>query len=185
MKTKNVVKVSVNQLVEIMKTIMFNTYVGILSVTEPDMNKTGNPFWDKPNKRFTVKKVSHCSYRSSNYKVRVEKNMEREGIEGDFEPQKPSGRTRLEGTDCMYVSDKDPNQLYFGVERFDKSKPTVVYTDLNGNKLNETDLKILKSFINKPSENTSQPQEKKVSVICFKVQNIKEFTTNGITYQVV
>lgn len=178
---KQIVKVSVPELINVLRTIKLNQWVGLTTDTEPRMNKTGNPFYNKETKTFNVRKVSTTSYRTSNYEQRVNNNMEKEGMERTFESQKPSGKTHVEGTECLLVSDKDPNVFYLMVERFDNNKPTVEYFK-DGQPMNETDRMIMNDFLIKSGEITSQDQEKKVSVITPLVKNIKRLSTEHVEY---
>lgn len=182
-KEKQVVKVTVPELVNVLRTIKLNQFVGITTDTEPRMLKTNNPFYDKETKTFNVRKVSTTSYRTSNYEQRVNNNMENEGMERTFVSEKPKGRTHVEGTDCLLVSDKDPNVFYLMVERFGNNKPDVEYFK-DGQPMNELDRQILNNFLEKVSESTKQEQEKKVSVITPLVSNIKRITTEHVEYVV-
>jgi hypothetical protein len=182
-KEKQVVKVSVPELVEVLKTVKLNQFINLVTLTIPTMNKTGNPFYNTETKQFTVRKLSSVNYRTSNYQNRVNSNMEKENLESDFVSLKPSGKTHVENTDCLLVSDKDPNVFYFMVERFDEVKPTVEYFN-NGVPMNQLDIEILKGWLPERSDSSRQEQDKKVMVITPLVSNIKKLSTESMVYEV-
>ena len=182
-KEKQVVKVSVPELVEVLKTVKLNQFINLVTLTVPTMNKKGNPFYNTETKDFSVRKLSSTNYRTSNYQNRVNSNMDKEGIEGEFISLKPSGKTHVEGTECLLVSDKDPNVFYFMVERFDEVKPTVEYFN-NGLPMNQLDVEILKSWLPERSDSSRQEQDRKVMVITPLVSNIKRFSTESMVYEV-
>lgn len=178
---KQIVKVSVPELVNVLRTIKLNRWVSVTTDTEPRMNKTGNPFYNKETKKFNVRKVTTTEYRLSKYEDRVNNNMEKEGMERTFESQKPTGRSHVEGTECLLVSDKDPNVFYFMIECVGNNKPRTEYFK-DGQPMNETDILIMNDFLIKSGEITSQEQEKKVKVITPLVSNIKRLVTEHVEY---
>lgn len=179
--TKQVVKINRTELINVLRNVKLNTFIGLVTNTVPSMLKTGNPFYDKLTKTFSVRKLSNTSYRTSNYEQRVKNNMIKEGLEPEtFVVSKPSGKTHVENTECLLVSDKDPNVFYLMVERFGENKPTVEYLH-NGNPI---DKMLLNDYLEKVYESTKQEQEKKVSVITPLVSNIVSLTMNGICYEV-
>ena len=184
MKTENqtIVKLSVNELVNVLKQVEKSTFINVTMDTEPKMNKTNNPFYDKESKKFSVRKVTNCNYLIGNdYETRVESNMEKEGVDGTFEAFKPSGKTHV--SKCVLVDDKTQSVHYLMVERFDEVKPKVEYLK-NGEPMNETDLRLLNDFLVKSSESSRQEQDRKVMVITPKIENIRELSLNGIHYVV-
>lgn len=184
MKTENqtIVKVSVNELVNVLKQVEKSTFINVTMETVPNMNKTGNPFYDKETKKFSVRKLTNCNYLIGNdYETRVENNMDKEGINGGFESLKPTGKTHV--SKCVLIDDKTQSVHYLMVERFDEIKPKIEYRK-NGEPMNEIDLLIMKDFLVKVSENSRQEQEKKVMVITPKIENIRELSLNGIHYVV-
>ena len=180
-KTEQVVKINRTELINVLRNIKLNTFIGLVTNTEPSMLKTGNPFYDKQTKTFSVRKVSQTSYRTSNYEQRVKNNMIKEGLNPEtFVVSKPSGKTHVEGSECLLVSDKNPNVFYLMVERFGENKPTVEYLH-NGNPI---DKMLLNDYLEKSYESTKQEQDKKVSVITPLVSNIVKMTMDGVCYEV-
>lgn len=179
---KQIVNVSVSELVEVLKGVDKSTFINVTMETVPTMNKTGNPFYNKENKTFSVRKLTTCNYLiGNNYENRVNNNMEKEGMETTFESLKPSGKHHV--SKCVLVDDKTETVYYLMVERFDEVKPQVEYTK-DGLPMNETDRMILNDFLVKSSDSSRQEQERKVSVITPKIENIRELSLNGVRYVV-
>ena len=105
MESKIIEKVSKDQMLTVVKNVVSPTFVNVELFTVVDMNKTNNPFYNR------VTKSSKRNYLlGSEYLKRVVKNMENEGLEPDFQVEKPKGKTHVSGS--VLVSDKDPNQFY-------------------------------------------------------------------------
>ena len=173
---KNVVKVNVLELVEILKTVEKSTFINVTMVTVPTMNKIGNPLFGM------ITKHSNCNYLIGNsYEDRVNSNEVKEGMEGSFNSLKPSGKTHV--SKCVLIDDKTNSVYYLMVERFDEVKPKVDYFK-NGQPINETDRMILNDWLKKSSDTTRQEQDKVVSVITPKIENIKTLSLNGTVYEV-
>jgi hypothetical protein len=173
---KQVVKVSVPELVEVLKQVEKSTFINVTMVTVPTMNKGGNPFFG------IVKKVTNCNYLIGNgYEDRVNSNEKKEGLDGDFQSMKPSGKTHV--SKCVLVDDKTGLTYYLMVERFDEVKPKVEYLK-NDEPMTEPERELLSGWLKKPSETTRQDQERVVSVITPKIENIKTLSLNGVVYEV-
>ena len=182
-KGKQIVNVTLSEMVNVLKNVKTGRMVNLVMETEPSMNKKGNPFYDKETKSFSVKKLTSKNFRLSNYQDRVRKNMEKQGLNPEsFVSEKSVGKTRVEGSECLFQSDKDPNVFYFMVEMFDKVKPQYVKYFKNGVVLDEIGVQILKGFLSSPSESKKQEQDEKVKVLTPKVENILSFTDNGTKY---
>jgi hypothetical protein len=67
------------------------------------------------------------------------------------------------------------------VERFDEIKPQVEYT-FEGNSIDKV---LFQDYMTKVYESQKQEQERKVMVLSYKEDSIKEFTLNGQKYEVV
>jgi hypothetical protein len=173
---KQVVKVSVPELVEVLKQVEKSTFINVTMVTVPTMNKTGNPFFG------IVQKVTNCNYLIGNdYETRVNNNEQKEGLEGDFQSMKPSGKHHV--SKCVLVDDKTESVYYLMVERFDEVKPKVEYLK-NGEPMTDNDRNLLSGWLKSPSTTTRQEQERVVTVITPKIENIKTLSLNGVIYEV-
>jgi hypothetical protein len=166
-----------NELIGLLNEVKTSTFVHLLTETKVRMNKTGNPFFDKVIKR------SSCNYLIGNdYQIRVWGNGEKEGIpqeENNFEVEEMKGKKHLSKVVC--IDTKTESVYYLMVERFDEIKPKVEYT-FEGNPIEK---QLFESYMVKVSESQKQPQERKVKVLTFKIDNIKEITLNKVKYQVV
>jgi hypothetical protein len=151
-------------------------FVNIVTKTEPSMNKTGNPFFGK------VFKTQSRNYKLLfDYEKRVENNSKKEGIEGDFVSEKPSGRHHV--SPLVTRDDKTKSVHYLNLEYFVKVKPVVSY-EFDGLPMVEKDQELMMTFLKKKYPNTKQPQEKKVEVICPKITNILSVSMDGVKYVV-
>ena len=163
-----------NELLEILNSVEKSTFVNLVTETKVRMNKTGNPFFDK------VTKKSKSNFLIGNdYGIRVTTNEKKEGIEGNFEVEEMKGKKHV--SKCVCIDTKTESVYYLMVERFDEIKPQVEYT-FEGNSIEKH---LFESYMVKVSESKKQVQEKKVSVLTFKISNIKEISINKEKYQVV
>jgi hypothetical protein len=166
--TENITR---QELITLLSEIDKPTFTNVVMETMVRMNKTNNPYYNKVVKR------SKCNYSLGvNYENRVNNNYEKEGIESTFETEKPSGKTHI--SKCLLVSDKDNSVHYVMLERFDEIKPTNEFI-FEGN---EIDKQLFQDFMVKYTESVKQEQERKVSVITPKIENIKEISLNGMKY---
>lgn len=147
------------------------TFVNILSETIVRMTKTDNLYYGKVVKR------SKCNYLlSSEYEDRVGGNGKKEGLDMS-EWKVKENKVGKHISKCVLFNEK-LNTYYVSVERFDEIKPQVEYT-FEGNPI---DKHLFESFMTKVYENKSQPQERKVKPLSFKLDSIKEMTLNGTRY---
>jgi hypothetical protein len=166
-----------NELIGLLNEVKTSTFVHLVTETKVRMNKTGNPFFDK------VIKKSSCNYLMGNdYQIRVWGNGEKEGIpqeENTFEVEEMKGKKHLSKVVC--IDTKTESVYYLMVERFDEIKPKVEYT-FEGNPIEK---QLFESYMVKVSESKKQPQERKVKVLTFKLDNIKEISFGKEKYKVV
>lgn len=161
------------ELITLLSTIENPTFTNIVMETKVRMNKTNNPYYDKVVKR------SKCNYSLGvNYENRVNNNEKKEGLEGNFETEKPSGKTHI--SKCLLIDDKTQSVHYVMLERFDEIKPTNEYI-FEGN---EIEKQLFEGYMTKVYESQKQEQERKVMVITPKLENIREISLNGIHYTI-
>lgn len=169
--TKETINITKNELITLLSEIEKPTFTNVVMETIVKMRKTNNPYYNK------VVKKSKCNYSLGvNYENRVNNNYTKEGIENTFETEKPSGKTHI--SKCLLVSDKDNSVHYVMLERFNEIKPINEFI-FEGN---EIDKQLFQDFIGQYTESVKQEQEKKVSVITPKIENIKEISLNGMRY---
>jgi len=166
-------KVLINQteLLRLCNTVDKSTFVHILYVTTVDMNKKSNPYYG------TTKVVSGNFLIGNTYQSRVVTNGVKEGIEADFEAEKPKGKTHI--SKCVLRSDNEPNVYYLMYEFFDNTNVKVLDYKYNGDSIAK---ELFEAYIKKASPSSRQPQERKVVVRTLKLTNIKEFSLNGTKY---
>jgi len=168
---KTTSNITQQELITLLSTIERPTFTNVVMETKVRMNKTNNPYYEKVIKR------SKCNYSLGvNYESRVNNNEVKEGLEGNFETEKPSGKTHI--SKCLLVSDKDNSVHYVMLERFDEIKPTNEYI-FEGNEIEKV---LFESYMTKVYESQKQEQERKVMVITPKIENIKEISLNGTHY---
>ena len=159
------------ELITLLSTIEKPTFTNVVMETKVRMNKTNNPYYDKVVKR------SKCNYSLGvNYENRVNNNEKKEGLEGNFETEKPSGKTHV--SKCLLIDDKTQSTYYVMLERFDEIKPTNEYI-FEGN---EIEKQLFEGYMTKVYESQKQEQERKVMVITPKLENIIEISLNGTHY---
>lgn len=165
------------ELIELLNGIEKSTFVHLVTETKVRMNKTGNPYFER------VTKKSSCNYLMGNeYGKRVITNGENEGIpseENTFEVEEMKGKRHVSKVVC--IDTKTESVHYLMVERFDEITPKVEYT-FEGNPIEK---QLFESYMVKVSESKKQPQERKVKVLTFKLENIKEISFGKEKYQVV
>jgi hypothetical protein len=137
------------------------------------MNKRNNPYYDKVVKR------SKCNYLIGNdYEKRVNNNYTKEELNPTFQSEECKVGNHI--SKCVLFNERS-NSHYLMVERFDEIKPQVDYT-FEGN---EIDKQVFQDYMTKVYESQKQEQERKVKVITFKMENIKEVSLEGNHYIVV
>ena len=170
---KTQMTINQQELITLLSTIEKPTFTNIVMETKVRMNKTNNPYYE------TVIKRSKCNYSLGvNYENRVINNEVKEGLEGNFETEKPSGKTHI--SKCLLIDDKTQSVHYVMLERFDEIKPTNEYI-CEGNQIEK---QLFESFMTKVYESQKQEQERKVMVITPKIENIREISLNGIHYTI-
>jgi len=170
---KTQMSISKNELITLLSTIEKPTFTNIVMETKVKMRKTNNPYFDKIVKR------SKCNYSLGvNYENRVNNNEKKEGLEGNFVTEKPSGKTHI--SKCLLVKDTDLSVYYVMLERFTEIKPKNEYV-CEGNQIEK---QLFESYMSEVKESTKQEQEKKVMVITPNIENIKEISLNGVHYTI-
>lgn len=156
------------------------------AITEPRMNKRGNPFIGR------VKKVTLFHNVALGYKYEnvVNNRLERQGFERVFETEKPKGKTFI--NDFILSNDNDANVKYLRCTMRKNTKSNVVYL-VDGIEASKEILEEIKQFFPKVSTSHKQEmcglsEENQVVVRDFKLENIitlkqgeKEFSKTSIS----
>ena len=177
--------ISYEKLVDLIKTEIdakqTPTLINLTTQVEAKMVKTSkvdgsiNPYWAEGITKESTKTLLPVF----NYTARVEKNMSKEGVEGNHELGVLSGKKHI--GKCL-LTNLDETKHYIMLEQFE-SKPSASIYRHNG-------IEIPKSAVEKwitTSSNAygSQGQERKVQVITPTLSNIKRITLAGNRYEVL
>lgn len=163
---------------------MNNTVLGtVRTITEPTMNKTGNPFYGKVWK---VQDLS-ASIGAWNYTKSVNARRLKEWKERLLsDPNEPQPAPfvpgdRVNGTERVPNSPfaKKGDQLY--LELSVHSCLHQKFIDENGNEVSKT---ALEPFLRKSKPNTSQELDNEVILRTFKIENVVSITYGGVTVEV-
>lgn len=169
---KNTTNINKTELLNILLGVEKSTFGNLVTKSMVRMNKKNNPYYGK------VFKVSKCNYLLGNdYGIRVQKNESKEGLTPDFVPMENKVGNHI--SKCVLFNENTQSH-YLMVERFDEIKPQVEYV-FEGNQI---DKMLFNDFMVKVSETSRQEQERKVMVLSYKLDSIKELSLNGQHYVV-
>ena len=147
------------------------TFVHLVTDTKVRMNKTNNPYYEE------VRKVlSSNFYIGSVYQDRVNVNREKENKETDFVSSPLSGKEHI--SKCVLTDTKTRTKFYLMCEWFKRSYPKIDYIH-NGNSI---DRQLFQSFEVKRKESEKQDLEKKVNIVTYGMDSIKEIRMNRTRY---
>ena len=170
--TKESIVINRVELENLLISVEKSEFVNLITETKERMNKTNNPYFEK------VMKLTKRNYLSGNkYQDRVRSNQVKEGLEPDFVSKKSNVGEHI--SKCVLFN-QNTNTKYFEVEPFDQIKPIVNYT-FEGNTIDKV---LFQDYKVKSSNTSRQPQEKKVNVLTFKLESIKEVSLRGQHYVV-
>jgi hypothetical protein len=148
-----------------------NNFVTAITRTIPNMNKGSNPFYDVTLKDFTVRKISEVNGSIQyDYESNVNRQLEREGKEPDFEAAAAKWGNRV-GSSCVI----EHNGRYYFDMRVLKSLGHY-YVDLNGNRLNDDDVT---PHVKPHSSSGKQGTDKEIIVRRYMMANLVSVTING------
>ena len=177
--------ISYEKLVELIKTEIdakqTPTLINLTTQVEAKMVKTSkvdgsiNPYWAEGITKESTKTLLPVF----NYTARVEKNMSKEGVEGNHELGVLSGKKHI--GKCL-LTNLDETKHYIMLEQFE-SKPSASIYRHNGIEIPKS---AVEKWITKPSNAYgSQGQERKVQVITPTLSNIKRITLGGNRYEIM
>ena len=177
--------ISYEKLVELIKTEIdakqTPTLINLTTQVEAKMVKTSkvdgsiNPYWAEGITKESTKTLLPVF----NYTARVEKNMSKEGVEGNHELGVLSGKKHI--GKCL-LTNLDETKHYIMLEQFE-SKPSVSIYRHNGIEIPKS---AVEKWVTKPTNAYgSQGQERKVQVITPTLSNIKRITLGGNRYEVM
>jgi hypothetical protein len=166
-------QITIPQMVELFNNVEKGTFINLTTETKVQMNKTGNPYFDR------VTKISTGNFLTGNdYGQRVHTNRRKEENFEVFEVKENNVGTHV--SKCILFNEKR-NRYYLFVERFDEIKPKVEYV-MDGNPI---DKMLFEDYMKKSYSPTNQGVERTVNVLSYGLDSIREFTLNKQRYEVV
>lgn len=169
---KSKIKVSENEMLQILLGVDKPTFTNIKSRTIPSMNKTNNPYYDR------VFKTTEGNYFiGGTYEDMVRVRQGKEGMEQDFVSEKCSVGEHVEGSKCIQHNE-NLGRHYLQYFIFETSKIKSTY-EFEGN---EIEKQLFESYMVKKSTTSRQPQENKHKPQSFKMSSILEMSLNGNRY---
>ena len=167
---KSIIKVTENEMLQILLSVDKPTFTNIKSRTIPKMRKTNNPYFEK------VFKVSQGNYFiGGSYEDMVNKRMEQEGIEPTFESKECSVGSHV--SKCVQHNER-LNRHYVQYFTFETSNIKSTF-EFEGNPIEK---QLFESYIGQKSETSRQPQEKKHDPKSLGLSSILEMSLNGNRY---
>lgn len=153
-------------------------FATIVTETEPDMNKKGNPFYDD-NKLDLRKTTTMNVTLGFNYTNSVNNQQLREGKEGDFKAHERKWGERIPGTTLVEHGDK----MYLEVKCNAKPQEVTYKRPSSGLMIDPEDVK---PFLRKKADNKEhQGVEQEIIMRDIKLDNIREIKINGEHYEIV
>ena len=170
----------INQTLRITRTDMvsvFNnvekpTFVNLVTNTIVRMNKKGNPYYEDK----VIKHQSSNFYIGSTYEDRVNNNRLKENKENDFVSSIPSGKRHI--SKCILTDTKTETKFYLMCEWFKRSYPKISYKFQN----DSIDKVLFEDYIVKRTESVKQDLDKKVNIVTYGIESIKEVRMNKTLY---
>lgn len=182
MATKTQTKIiTLNQLVEIVKTEIDSkktpSLINFTNETPVKMLKTGNPYASS----ILTKENTKTYLPIFDYEARVNKNMKKEGVEGQHELGVLSGKKHI--GNCLLTDTKTETKFYIMVEQFDAIASSKTIYRLDGKVIDKS---VVEQWLPKKSASYgSQGQENKVQVITPSLQYVKRITINKVNYEIM
>ncbi len=168
-------------LIELLDSTSRAEFVTLQTKTKPDMNKTGNPYYDKVAKDFTIRKISsvngivHWSYSNA-----VNNQREREGWnQEEFEPQARTWGERLSAKSCIIAHKGKDGILRHYLEMKVEKTLGHNYVSLQGTLLNKADIQ---PFLNMHVQPATQETLKEIFLRDYRLDSIKAITLRGTDY---
>jgi len=169
-KNKQVVEITKDELLTILLSVEKPKFTYLVTETNVRMNKTNNPYYDQ------IKKVTKGKFLiGGDYEIRVINEGKKQGLDTEFHSTENKVGKHL--SKCV-IFNEEKNQHYLMCEYFTKV-PMKTEHYFEGNQIQKT---LFENWLVKKSDTSRQPQERKVNVISYKLDNIKELSLNGNKY---
>ena len=196
MQTNEVVKMTRNQFIKFLGEINVYSFGTLHAISEYVPGKNGVTKKSRADKRpaeecfdFPVRKSYNVNFPfGANYGNMVQKQRDREGIEGEFVAEKPSGMTVVNRYICQ--GDNNPSQFYLRIPIPAPTKKFAfgesVYVDAEGKKLSFEEVKDLKeNFLRLESSSDKQGTDETVGFLCVKIENVLAIAFGGKVYMLL
>jgi hypothetical protein len=181
------IEVTINELIDIIVSeVETKSLVPFMNITtetpftswlkKSKTDGTINPYWKE-----VTKEVTKTYLPVVNYKNRVTKNMNKEGIEGEHDLKNLKGKRHVSKCILTNIDQSEGEKFYIMVEQFNEVKPSKTTYRHNGN---EIDKLLFDKWINYYDNYTNQEQDRKVQVLTPLLSNIKRIKFNGQGYQI-
>lgn len=168
---KSIIKVTENEMLQILLSLDKPTFTNIKSKVVTRMNKRNNPYFEK------VFKTTEGNYFiGGDYEKMVNNQIKKEDLENiDFKSKECSVGNHV--SKCiLYNENTEKHYLQHYVFREIPLKSTYEFEG------NEIEKQLFESYLVKKSENKTQPQERKIVPPTFKMESILEMSLNGNRY---
>jgi hypothetical protein len=160
------------ELIILLKGVKRPTFTSIVSETNPKMNKTNNPYFDK-----VVKKSKGNYFIGGSYEDMVNTRMVKEGLQPTFESMECSVGQKVEGSTCLQFNEKlNRHYLQYFIFPTSNIKSEFIFEN------NSIEKVMFEDYLVKKSESSRQPQDNKHTPQSFKIESIKEISLNGNHY---
>lgn len=164
-----------NSVSEFTKNVSRGTFgISLITLTEPKMRKTNNPFYGRVHKASYLTNVA-LGY---DYENSVNNRLDKKGLESDFQAEKPKGKSWAEYP-YILQADKDASVKYLRCTMRANTKAKSIYI-LDGKVVTDDNTLLeIKSFIQKSSTSKKQTEsglEDNEQVI------VRDYKLDGIIY---
>jgi hypothetical protein len=180
------VYVTLAQLIEVLMSIDHAQPVGIVTVTEPKMRKTGNQFYGRIMKITEANVFANCDYQD-----RVNRQLVREGKEANFVagPRAVTMERRFRDGKPRPVLDKDladgSHGVYFEVHFYGHLKCEVNYLLDRREAIAKAEFQEFLSERDSASIAAHQGTNSEQIIRTYRVESLREVRLNGVDYVVI
>ena len=169
-RNKEIKEITKDELLTLLLSVDKPKFTQLLTETNVRMNKTNNPYYDQ------IKKVTRGKFLiGGDYEMRVINESKKSGLDTSFESLE--NKTGRHLSKCVLFNE-EKNQHYLMCEYFTEV-PLKTEHYFEGNQIEKT---LFENWLVKKSESSRQPQDRKVNVVSYKLENIKEISLNGVKY---
>lgn len=188
--TQPVKQIGIGLLASIIRGVNGVTIATIFTETEPELLKTGNPYWDKPNQRWLVKKRAHTRIAiggtySGSVNTRRFKESQAGTVPTTFESGGRRWGQRLKGLGSARRRGKRASiveyegRLYLDVQRLQVL--SVTYVGIDNVEIPAT---AIAPFIKQRGKSTTQDLEKEVDWRDYALTNVRQLRMDKMTFEV-